>query len=790
MLNSFGFYLREAGSLFHWLTSPAAALALVIYIARLPSDQRSAAADQLFDVTSAKSTRSGKIAAATTGAFFLALFAILLWKNLSYLKTQFEIRWHIAFLNYDLDWHTPIFSLAGNVLYQFEIQPPFNTSLAPLNGIAHLVSPDLRIVTVFTLFYLAMSALLWAVGRAVGLTPVARALCAGLTALITTIPYGLDHVFPFLPPPFVFVSESMATSFYEELGVLCLTTVILFFWIGQCRTIAANAAIGVAFSAASYLVLLAYPGFAFFATPVIISYCCAFLLTPTGKREFRWKLGVSAALLATMLAARIPVFFKNLYAYTYGAYFSDQIMNADSQLTIWKYATVLGVFWPDPKVLLLCLVSCASAIFFIIRGNLAVRRFAIAMLAGEAAAFTVGAIVAYLHIPVSLYYADQLQAPISVFFFTLPLAFAVIVLAGRIDAAFGKFLDRLNSEGKVAPALGNRRTYYAVAFLVLLAASPFLIPRERPFDNSAYPPGQPPSVQLLQHDLELKPGKAFAGRVFTLVQQGLPAAVTAGSSMNPLLTAVLDVLENRYGRYTGNDHWNDLLNLNISVFGEYGQWTTPINFVLLHEFFARKEDVFQKSAFILRAYNERVARMMGVRYVVTDAPNIPGGTLAYDQMAGDTPLRIFRLDDVNVGQYSPTRTTRISTAIEGIAAIKRNSFDPEQEALVEQDAPPNLVPGTLTSLTVETGPVLHVRAQSPGTSLLVLPFEYSHCLRLNAVDGAPARLIPVNLQQTGLIFEGHIEADINFDFGPLSQLSCRGEDLARMDRLHVHDALN
>ena len=63
-------------------------------------------------------------------------------------------------------------------------------------------------------------------------------------------------------------------------------------------------------------------------------------------------------LLATMLATHIPLFFKNLYSYTYGAYFSDLDSNTDNRLIIWKNATVLGVFWPDPKVLLLCLVSC------------------------------------------------------------------------------------------------------------------------------------------------------------------------------------------------------------------------------------------------------------------------------------------------------------------------------------------------------------------------------------------------------------------------------------------------
>ena len=402
------------------------------------------------------------------------------------------------------------------------------------------------------------------------------------------------------------------------------------------------------------MVLLAYPALAFFSTPVILFYCGALLITSTNIRELWWKLGVSGLLLTVMLATHIPLFFKNLYSYTYGAYFSDLVANTDDRLIIWKNATVLGVFWPDPKVLLLCFVAAVSAVFFAVRGSGAIRRFAIAMLAGEAGVFATGGIIAYLHYPVSLYYSDQLQAPIAVLFFVMPLIFAAGVLGRGFDKALDSFLAQAVKDGKLAPAFSNRRRWYAAAAIVVLAISPLLVPRERPFDNSIYPPAKPPSVQILQNELGLAPGKPFAGRALTLVRQDLPAAATAGTDMNPLLIAVLDVLENHYGRFTGNDHWNDLLNLNIPVFGQYAQWVTPIDFLLLHTFFARKEDVFQKSVFILRAYNERIAQMIGIRYVVTDAANIPGGIMVYQQMAGDTPLRLFRIDGTNLGQYSPT----------------------------------------------------------------------------------------------------------------------------------------
>ena len=288
-------------------------------------------------------------------------------------------------------------------------------------------------------------------------------------------------------------------------------------------------------------------------------------------------------------------FSRNLYSYTYGAYFSDRIVNSATRLTILRDATVLGVFWPDSKVLLLCLVSCASAVFFIARGT--IRRFAIAMLVGEAGVLAIGGVMASLHYPVSLFYSDQLQAPISVFFFTLPLIFAAAAVASRCSGAVQEFLDRANKAGNNTPMFSNRRHWYAAIVVLFLAISPFLIPRERPFDNSVYPPSRPPSVRILEHELGLAQGKPFAGRVLTIVRQD--AAVSAANDTDPLLNTVLNVLEKRYGRYTGNDHWTDLLNLNIPVVGEYAQWTTPINFVLMREFFGRKEDAFQKSVFLL-----------------------------------------------------------------------------------------------------------------------------------------------------------------------------------------------
>lgn len=785
-LKKAGLYTPQLDSFRHWVIWPAIALCFALYVRQLPGELRARAASAVFandGTTSAR--RSEWISSVTLVIFFLALFAILFAKNQSYLQTLYDLHWHMPFLDYDLNWGTPVFSLSGNILYFFEMQIPFNTSLAPLNGLAHLVSPNLRLAASYTLLYLAMSALLWVVGCALGLRPVARIVFAGLTALFVTVPFGLDHLVPFLPPPFDFVTQAMLTRYWEEVGILTLSTAFAFFWIGQHKNFVGNAATGLAFLVFSDVVALSYPALAFFDAPIIALYCLAFLATALTAKEFWWKVTVGGSVLATMLGSRFILFFQNLYSDSFGAYFIDRAMKG-TRLQLWSYSTVLSVFWPDPKVLLIYFISLCTAIYFIVRGRGAVVRIAIAMLTCETGIVLVGAVVAYLHIPLSLYYADQLAAPVLVGFFTLPAMLAVVAAFFYCDEIVRDLLQRANRQSLIDWTVRNRPIANFALSVVVLIISSFLIPTEPPFHGSQYPPASPPSVQILRDELALRPGKPFNGRVLTLVQQD---ALTQDSiDPGPTFSSILGVLADQYGRYTGNDHWNDLLYYDIPTVGEYAEYTTPVTFVFLRAFFGHQGDPFQKALFLLRRYDEKAAHMIGIRYVVTNAASLPGGTLVYQGMAGDTPLRLFRVDDTNVGQYSPTRPIRITTAAQGLELINNLSFDPQRDAVVEEDLSANLVPGRLQSLTVEAGPTLHVQADSDGTSLLVLPFEYSHCLRLEIMDGSSARLLPVNLQQTGLLFDHRVDIRISYRFGPFDNPYCRGDDIERIGRLRLPDA--
>lgn len=223
---------------------------------------------------------------------------------------------------------------------------------------------------------------------------------------------------------------------------------------------------------------------------------------------------------------------------------------------------------------------------------------------------------------------------------------------------------------------------------------------------------------------------------------------------------------------------------------DFGHWTSPLTFVFLHSFFARKDDVSHNKAFFpLRAYDERIARLIGARMVVTDAPSLPGASLLYETKAGNADLRVFRLENVNRGQYSPTHMMRVSSAAEAIADLSAPSFDPERDVTVDSETYSDLVSASSVSVTAQLGPALSIAAESAGHTLLALPIEYSHCLRLDVQEGASARLIPVNLQQTGLLFERKVKARLAYRFGPFDRPECRRADRERADRLRLREAL-
>jgi len=101
---------------------------------------------------------------------------------------------------------------------------------------------------------------------------------------------------------------------------------------------------------------------------------------------------------------------------------------------------------------------------------------------------------------------------------------------------------------------------------------------------------------------------------------------------------------------------------------------------------------------------------------------------------------------------------------------------------------PPLVPASGSRLIVERGGY-RLEAESPGTSLLVLPVEFSRCLTatLTSTGPTPPRLLRANLTMAAVLFSGRVEGTLRLRYGPFSS-GCRIEDWREAEALHLGDA--
>jgi len=194
--------------------------------------------------------------------------------------------------------------------------------------------------------------------------------------------------------------------------------------------------------------------------------------------------------------------------------------------------------------------------------------------------------------------------------------------------------------------------------------------------------------------------------------------------------------------------------------------------------------------------NWRILPALGVRYVVFQSPvgeetlyQLPDGAVLLRKLGpatvggGKLTHTIYGYNDTNAGNYSPTNVVIARDAPSMLKHFWRTSFDPRQSVVLSEGIEEPLVQATSGKMFFERG-AIRVQAESHGHSLLLLPLQYSRCLVLS--EGVKAKLLPANLVQTVVLFEGNIDLRIYFEYG-LFRPGCRRQDLADLAELGIFD---
>lgn len=305
-----------------------------------------------------------------------------------------------------------------------------------------------------------------------------------------------------------------------------------------------------------------------------------------------------------------------------------------------------------------------------------------------------------------------------------------------------------------------------------------LVRNHNPF---IWPPSETPVTKFLAQRLALKPGALFRGRI----------ASVAGSDFEREWVSTPFITQHNYDAmnlfFSGNDHrMYGLWYHDIPTLFESNQFSSPffhlVNARLLNAPGSRDTRSYETQS----VPNWRIMELLGVRYLLSDKL-IRNSELVFQyKLTEGRNLFIYSLPNANLSGYSVTEVRQADSAKQAINMLADPSLDLHRAAVVSSsEILPNLVPASRSGLWVERGGY-RIDAESAGTSLLVLPLEYSHCLQaqLTSTGQDLPRLVRANLTMAALLFSGHVRGTLQLRYGALSS-DCRMDDWSEANELQI-----
>jgi hypothetical protein len=360
-------------------------------------------------------------------------------------------------------------------------------------------------------------------------------------------------------------------------------------------------------------------------------------------------------------------------------------------------------------------------------------------------------------------------SPVYFEFFVWPLCASYAAIAGLRIARLAA--HRIPWQ----PARPAKLPTIALLAAAVALCSAFLGPRK--YNGFPYPPSQTALTPLLESEVALLPPAPFRGRVIALTGRTLDG---------PVGWHDLHRNDELLGQSFGNEmRLVGLHHFNIPGFFQNASTMTPAFYMLTSRLLADPLDRQIRAVSVLRRYEPRLFAMLGLRFVVTDAPLTAASNLAA-ATSGDKTMYLYEVPRTNVGNYSPTQITRTANATAALRRMALPDFQPWHEMIADVDVTDPLLPATDGRMSFD-GTRLHIAAASAGKSALLLPLEFSRCLAVDAASGNPS-LFRANLLLTGLLFDGKLDATITLRTGPFVNPACRLRDLfdlLAMDIRHV-----
>jgi hypothetical protein len=655
----------------------------------------------------------------------------------------------------------------------------------------HIVHPQkLGVALAYLVGIICLSLATALLGRAAGLPPLLAVMGAQIVA-----------VFGFSP----------AWDYYRE--KLCLSLSHLYSISGTYATPSALATLFVALffflgtgsRARSRVLLLLLPAIALYSvccnplfTTVMFVFapvlCCGILIGSPTRNSLRWRLAGAGFCLATALCLGISALYRSFNGYMARRVFPNELY---SEIQQFDYLNAFVFQGPYAALAVGLLVASCIAVIWL--GSRQEKGFACSVLVSLVLMTVMGLVYVYSGIRWSLPSPSYLEHGL------FP-AYVVVLLLGAYlawqrvrtktkDYFSGKLTSSERSVQSVAAA-------YALILVIPLGALAYgyrvrgwgvwlrqwlQVSEELREDG--------PILGCLKKELAIPPSGEFRGSVATVVcVPGGPLASRLGFADDaPWTKKNIGTVPGALLSFHPQLFITDLWELGIPTLEEYNQLITPPFYFVFSRALSRPKDYQSRNWAFVTLPRPRLMAALGVRFIMTDV-RMHDLVLFFrtsQTNADGVTLFLYELVRPNLGDYSPTKVRVVKDAREAIDRMVSDGMRFEEEVLLFDELPsPTLVQAESAWIAFERGGV-RIRAKSRGTSLLVLPLQFSNSLEVVPTQsGAGAervKLVRTNLLQAGIFFSGDIDVKIAHVFGPFRGTAGRRRDIEDCKRLGVEE---
>jgi len=272
-------------------------------------------------------------------------------------------------------------------------------------------------------------------------------------------------------------------------------------------------------------------------------------------------------------------------------------------------------------------------------------------------------------------------------------------------------------------------------------------------DTGPFFPREPSAVTAALGQLMMDSGQEdFAGRVLILQPKQSERSGLRNSQLYP--TPRVKALRQEF------------VEAGLPTLTSYSHFNSPEYVRAMSAWFAGGKP-FTRTWSVFNDLEVNVARLLGVRFVVSATPIDQGDLIHFLGVYGEDFL--YELRDPNLGNFSPTEVSQIADEPEAIAQVASANFEVRRDVVASQLFG-RLTSASSVSLTLNPGKVV-VDVETSGRSLLVLPIEYSECMRVKSSEGE-AQVTRVNYLLTGLLVSESGRYELEVKRNPYSLATC------------------